>query len=702
VNEDDSPPPKLGKAPAERLAAAVLPAAGAAWTAGWAMHALGCPPPLDLGTASALLSALSWGAAGRGWAPARLPAWLAVSGGWLTAADAIGPLRWWPAPVLSIAWAGIAIAASRAARGHDAVVAAREWREARADWLRRSHEWRLGGSHLLEFQRTRLGELYTVSTKGTGRRASHFVGRALEEVIAEAENLPLSRVRVMGHRLAGRIRISVRRVDPWADPLLHPLVCEEQEVELPAARTIRAPALVGQDPETGDVLEIPLWDVVGAKNVSVTGITRAGKGVLLDNLSEWATAAPDAMQVRINLSDKGYAEIDSWGPSCHLTAFGPDQKSRAAAVLKIVAGVIAWRARAYKRGQYEPSPADPLIVVIVDESDEAAAVPDVRKGLDLVATKGGEYGVAYAHAGQRNTHDYNSAKQRSQDTVRCTGAVNSQNEARHAAGNMAQSMPDMASYGEGRPGVWSIARNGAGQRTGRTWVFAETPAEHGAEVERIAAERAFSQPELPAACREFLGETYEALLSTEVFARWARARGYADPDPETDGEAGGPAPALPSPGPGDGAQAAVPVAKGTVLTDEDPLRRWEMDMDDRERGRLDALAAKLGGVRQVIMETAAIPAPPEVPAGDLAALVAERWRRVGEAAEIPEGARRRLLEMLAEGTTGPRVAEALGVSKWTARTWLESLRNEGAVYLDGVKKAARWRLAPPLPDGDAP
>lgn len=704
---EDMELPDLRRAPAERLAAAVLPASPLIWTAAEIMHWAGRPGVAVTAMAAAALSGVTWGACARR-GPSSLPAWTAIAGAWVTLADAVGPLHWWPAPYLTIAWAVIAFAASRAAHRHQAVVDAREWREAKADWLGRSHDWGLGGSHLLKFERTRLGELYTVSTKGTRKRASHFIGGHLEEVIAEAEDLAVNRVRVIGHGLAGRIMISVRRLDPWADVLLHPLVCEEPEVELPAARTIMRPIMVGQDPETGDVLEIPLCDLVGAKNVSITGMVGAGKGVLLDDISEGVTAADDALQIRINLSDKGWAEIESWGPSCHLTAFGPDQKKRAADVLKVVAGVIAWRARTYKRGQYKPSRRDPLIAVIVDESDEAAAV--VRAGLDVIATKGREYGVAFVHVGQRGTADYSSAKQRSQDTIRCVGAVNRAGEARHAAGSMAHTIPDMATYGEAQPGVWAISKNGAGQRSGRSWVFSADPAEHAAEVEAIAQERAFAQPELPAACRAFLGETYEELLKTEVFARWARAQGYGDPEPEADdgtGESGDVTAVMPPSAPARWPAAADPAEDRTTLT-EDPLQRLEMDMNDREREKLDRLAAKLGGARRVITEVRRRPAPPDVPAEALAAQVAEDWRQVGVEAVIPDAARPRLLEMLAAppsaedprgGTTSTAVARAFGVSKWTARTWLEALRGEGVGYVDGVKKAARWRPAAPPPAG---
>ena len=123
-------------------------------------------------------------------------------------------------------------------------------------------------------------------------------------------------------------------------------------------------------------------------------------------------------------------------------------------------------------------------------------------------------------------------------------------------------------------------------------------------------------------------------------------------------------------------------------------------MDDRERGRLDAIAAKLGGARRMLAETTAMPQPEISPEAREAA-AAEAWRQVGEAAQVPAEALAPLLEMLGEGTTAPAVAKRFGVSKWTARTWLENLRGKGAAYVDGERKAARWRLAPPLPGGDA-
>jgi hypothetical protein len=714
--------PDLRRAPAERLAAAVLPASPLVWTAAEIMHWTGRPGVTVTALAAAALSGVTWGATARNGGDSSLPAWTAVVGAWVTIADALGPLRWLPVAPLTVAWAVIALAASHAAHRHQSVMDAREWREAKADWLGRSRDWGLGGSHLLDFRRTRLGELYEISTKGTGHRASHFVRREqgqnpIEEFIAEAEDLAVNRVRVMGHGLAGRIMISIRRIDPWEGVLLHPLVCDEHEIELPETRSILDEALVGQDPETGVPLTIPLCDENGAKRVSATANSGGGKGVLEDDLFEHVTACDDAVAVHLNLSVKGYEDEQSWGPACHLTAYGPGQRDRAVKIVQKLGEIIEWRARNFKRGTYVPSRQHPAFIVFADESDTATAA--VQDGLNMIATKGRSHGVGYVHLGQRNTREYTHPKARSQDNVMCTGMVRSVGEDRHAGTGTG---PSMATYGEGKPGVWKIERLGGGMHVGRTWVFSASPAKHGAEVERIAAERAFGQPELSGACRAYLGEEYEELLRTEVFARWARANGHADPEPEaeTGDEAGDDGIlAAAAPPPATMAEAPAAAAAGTVITEEeDPLRRWEMNMGDRERAMLDGIAAKLGGARRIITEISERPARPQVPAEVRAAQVAEDWRDVGTEAVIPEGARARMLEMLAAppsaanargrtadpwgGTTIRAVATEFGVSKWIARTWLEKLRGEGVAYVAGTRATARWKLfaaTPPGPGG---
>jgi hypothetical protein len=695
--------PQLARTGAERAAASVLPAAMVTWTATEVMHMTGAVPVSDIVIGTVVLTAVSWGAAARDKRiPSSLPWWLAVAGGWVTAGDVLGPLAWWPAPLLTAAWIVYAFLAARFAYSREAVTSAREWRDARAGWLARRHEWHLGGSHLLDFERTRLGELYTVGTRGTGRRASQLATPALAEVIAEAEGLAVSRVRVWCHGLAGRLMISVRRADPWAGVLLHPLACEDHEITLPERRSILDPAVVGQDPETGKPLLVPLCTENGANRVSITASSGGGKGVFEDDLFEHVTACDDAVAVHLNLSVKGHEDEESWGPACWLTAYGPAQKSRAAAVLKVIAAVIEWRTRNFKRGQYAPSPGHPAIIIFNDESDSALTA--LREDINTVVTKGRSHGVGYVHLGQRNTRDYVDPKSRSQDNVRCTGLVQNSNEAGKAGSGAG---PDMSTYGEGKPGVWKVELLGGSMHLGRTWVFSASPAGHGAMVERVAQERAYDQPELSAGCREYLGSAYEALRATEVFERWARSQ---EPGATPAGDDDAPAPdALPPAAalsPQDPATApAAPAAPGrTALAERDPLEEmFQMDVDPGTRERIDLIHEKLGGARRILEEAAERPPVTAADPEALAARTAERWRQADEGTEVPAEVRPRLLAMLeGGGTTGREAAAELGVKRWKALTWLRALRSEGLARTDGEKRGTRWVAAPPPGDGDAP
>lgn len=695
MDEQGHGPADLRPTAAERAAAAVLPAAGMVWTAAEILHMAGHHPSgLWMGGATAFAAAISWGASSRWGLPRRLPAWIAIAGGWFSAAVAAGPLSGLPHPPLTIAAAVIALIARHQAHHHDTVAGDRQWRETRADWLGRSHDWGFGGTHLLDFEETRLGERYTIDTRGTGKRASAFHGnRSHEEYIAEREGLATSRVQIRKTTPAGRLTVSIRRADPWGNPAPHPALDGDPGGVLGGARSIRRPVIIGEDPETGEPLELPLWDEDrGAKNVNIVSMAGGGKTVLLNCLSERVTAAPDAIMVRVNPSIKGSAEVKRWGVACHLTALGTKQGSRAVQVLRAVNAIIEYRAQQDSDTDvFAPTAADPLIVVIIDESDAVSSIAAARAEVDKIATKGREYGVSLVRGGQRGTAAYGSATQRSQDSVVCLGGVNRPGEAYHAAGAMGLSIPDMTTYGDGKPGVWLVIQ-GAAWRAGRTFPLKQPP-----DIYRIACERAFAQPELPAGCREFLDERlkgqYEFLLSTDVFNRWANG------DPQqgvTAPPAAAPHPAEPAPGASPASSPVGVVADADIISDLD----WEPDMDDDMRRRLAEIEARNAATRGFIAETTALPKPPEVSPEALAASTAERWRQVGEQANLSENDRNVLIGMLqGDGTTAPAVAAKLSVTPFVARGYLQKLANEGLVRLEGKGRGSRWRATE---TGDTP
>ena len=333
------------------------------------MHATGIPW-LDIGLGSAAVAGVAYGKGARGGA-----GWLLAGGAWAALAAKFGPLAG-PYLPLTDAWAVLSFCGWRWARRHPAVVSAREKRQASMDWLGKRDRWGLSRTHLLDWEPTRLGERYVVDTRGSGRRASQVAASDAAERIAEDELLPPSRVRIRRHRLAGRVEISVRHTDPWANPIPHPALAEDPEIDLSGAYSITRPAVVGQDPETGEPLELLLCGPGGGRNISVVATIEAGKTVLLSDMSERVTAARDALLFRINLSIKGDSERLMWAPACHLTALGPREKSRALKVLRVIAGIVEWRSQQPRTtADWRPSPEDPHLVLMIDEIDALTELP---------------------------------------------------------------------------------------------------------------------------------------------------------------------------------------------------------------------------------------------------------------------------------------------------------------------------------------
>jgi hypothetical protein len=535
--------------------------------------------------------------------------------------------------------------------------------------------WGLHGSHLLAHEPTRLGEEFTVDVSGTGKLSSAIARSDLPERIATHRKIPKSRVTVSEGAIAGHLRISVREQDPWAKPVPHPATVEGHEVTLPERPSITGPQPVGQDPATGRLLSLLLCGPGGGRNINIVATIEGGKTTLLSAISERVTACPDALLIRVNLSDKGDAERYLWGPACHLTALGPGEKARALKLLRAVRGIMRWRAQQPKTtANWVPSAANPHIVLIVDEIDALTEVPALRREFEPIATKGREYGITIARSGQRGTAEWTGgANVRAVDSLWCLGALNRSSEAMHAAGELGLRLPDVASYGEGKTGVWIFADRSGAWQGGRGWDLSEP-----ADVARIAAARARLQPELPPECVAFLGDDYQWLLGTDVYAQWAHGRAAAPP----------PAAAPQQPY---GSQPA-PAATVTATVPDEGIDQldWDMQLDDVTAARLRALDEKLKGTREILAETAAMDKGPDVPADKLRESAAERWRQVGEQAEIPTEMMGKLLDLLEGGTTMSKVAAELGVKPWTARTWLEKLRGQGVAKVVGERRTARW------------
>lgn len=644
----------------------VLLESAAVWTAAAIMHAAHVNP-VEVVFASAAAAALAYATRAR-----PLTGACVFAGAWVAATTASGPLTgpWcWP----TLLWGGLTLAGLAVLHRHEAIRAAKAWKAARSDWLGRSHSLGLGGAHLIEHEETRLGDRQVLDTTGTGKLASQVARSNLAERIAQEEGLPPSRVKVSEGRIAGRVVITRRFRDPWADPIPHPLFDDAPEIELAVPCTVRRPLPVGQDPETGTPLELAVWEAgQGGKNILVVAKKRAGKSTLLNCLRERVTAADDAILVNINLSKA--QEDRRWESACHLSATGPEDRKKALRILRWVEAQINERGRIPRdEAVLVPSAATPLIVVNVDEIDSLAGGRDMldqaaKRLLAYIASKGGSEAVSLVISGQRGTADWvGGSDTRSQVDIVCLGKVGRRGEAMHAAGDMGLALPDMTSYGEGHAGVWVIAEDGDYQ-VGRTFNLSGL-----GDIAALADERAVPEGgQVPLSPRAQPARPTEPLVGA----------GAVEP-------------------------AAVAVLDKTEDTSgiahlDDGSLEDTLPADEQEfLHRLDAKSAtnhRLAAENQALLASA-----PEVPADRAAEFAARRWEDEAAQTEIPPQVREVLISLLGEGTTIRAATARLGdVKRWKVGRYFNRLRWEGVARLDGKGAGAVWRLASATDGSDAP
>jgi hypothetical protein len=647
----------LRHAPAERVP---LPAVPVVWTATEIMHAAGVHG-LYTGTAATVAAAVAYGTAARRTTkpdrsphpklgPGEIAAAIGAVGAWVTAGTIWGPLAG-PDHALSLAYAAGSIGGYWWLRRHEAVRAARARRDAAAGWEAKKTAWHrlapllgLRGSHLLAYDDTLLGDTMLIDTRGTGKRASQVSAREVAERLGEIEMIPAGRIDVTTDRIPGRLRITVRRKDPWAHPLMHPVTHPDSPyarfVEEPA--TCRKPLVIGGDPETGDPLRLTLWDEdEGGKVIMIVAKKGSGKTVLLSCLSERITACPDAQLIQVNLGK--HREDSRWAPLAACNALGREDIGRARRILQWVVNAIEERSNTGSASKMQPTPETPLLVVKVDEVDLVARDPVCKQLLSDIASKCRSECVALVFAGQRATAQWmGGADLRANVDIAVLGRVARAAEARKATGEEIE-LPDMGAYGEGNPGVWLITELGGGGGYDRGRVFKlEAPAEIEAIVTRRAASRRPYVPE-PALGR--------------LAAAWAKITGAApldDADESAD------------------ALAAIAPAGGQVVPGT------------------EGIAAKIGAAR------AAASAPVDVADVDPEVwqqVRAERQRQfLAEYAgiDIPEAELNAVLSMIAApgGTSTGKLAEALGIGRTTAHRYLTRLSLAGHAEVRGKGRGA--------------
>ncbi|MBO3744893.1 hypothetical protein J5X84_02355 [Streptosporangiaceae bacterium NEAU-GS5] len=530
----------------------------------------------------------------------------------------------------------------------------------RIDWDTYFPGWGLTGAAVLKAEQTRLGERVLIDTRGTGKRASTLAQKGLEERIAEDFQLPRSRVRVNAGAIAGQLTVSLRLTDPWATPIVHPVLDLRPEIELPEIADIRQPLVIGQDPETGRPLTLTVWDEDGAAHVMVVAMKGGGKSTLLNNVFERLTAADNVATIGIDVSKA--KDMRRWrsAGALALSACGPKERYKAVKILELIAKIVSLRAEHNTDAVFHPRPGHPLIEVVIDEIDALfkgndAYAQRAREALTTITSKGRSESVGGILVGQRGSAQWlGDANIRANLDRFVFLKVARQGEMGLAAGEMGLELPNMAEYGEGKPGVVAIADVSGGHDKGRTFNLSALD-----DVSRVAEGREPSplEPELWA----LVGPAWTALAANDD----------------------------------DSASNAVATAGAIESDDHDP----ELPSTSEER-----TAAR----RSIVAHLALVPPLDD----DTATRVREHSRQRhqlfaavegGADAEagsaVPAEVRARIVAVLLERGEAPMrvLQEEIGYSPAHMLRLMNQLRADGAVSMRGLGPATRWHLpdAPP-------
>jgi DNA-binding transcriptional ArsR family regulator len=464
-------------APAERLP---LPLILTAWPLAWVLHAVRVPGHVVTYTAAAAVAVTwaTWRRHARTSPHPRLAAAeaamvAAAAGGWLAAAVTSGPLGW-PDRLLTWIYLTGAIGGYWWLWRHEAVRAARARRDEDAAWTARKAEWHriayligLGDFHLQSVTPTRLGEELLLTSAPGSERATRAAANsaAYAEKYAHLAGLPYGRVDIRTTDYPGQLVIGIREKDPSVNgPVTHPALDPDSPYAdcFPEPASIRTPVPVLVNPETGEVINLALWDREGGKAIGVYGMTGSGKTNLLDELRERVTAMDDA--ILIDLNGAGSGDELAWAPLAACTAAGlqadnPELQHKITGALQWARNLIGERSQtAVHTGDsvFQPTRDDPAVVILADEIDELGKIEGVSRLLEFLASKQRKAAVSLILAGQRATAVWTGgAGVRINLSTLVIGLLARDSESRHAVG-AENEIPDIAEYSGGESGYFQI------------------------------------------------------------------------------------------------------------------------------------------------------------------------------------------------------------------------------------------------------
>ena len=646
-----------------------LTAMGGIYGMGTALHAIHAEP--NYVGAAALVSVCGFVAASRkikdgarAFKTCSLAAGTAI---WVTIAGMTGTVGTDAPHVAMTAGFGVLSGAAYFAYRRDELIREKiDRRKQRESWPEFAHAVGLAGSVIEPNGRkdTRLGERITVNIKGTGKRARAIANGDVAVRIAEYYRIPRSRVTVKEvPRDAVLVDISIRRIDPWKHAILHPLLDSNPEITLPVPNDITAgPLIVGQDPETGDPLTLSVWDEDGARRTMVVAALGGGKTVLLNNVIERITACRNAIVIGADLTKA--KDLREWrkGGAVRIAACGPEEKGKAALILKAMRMAIDYRAANNRASVFQPGENRPAIVLVLDEIDglvggNSPAALAARENLTYIVSKGRSESIGVIIVGQRGTAKWlGGADLRALLEQIVLLKLNRPREVSMATGGVDLNLPDMTTYGEGKAGVTLICKMDSSYDAGRTFKFHDLD-----DVLEISASR--TPTDLEPGLIEHLGDIYTQLI-------------------------GGQQPNRPSEDP---ATVSRLDAELEAMLPEELREQWQ------------ATAEKIDDAKRYAAEFKPVEHDPRV--DEAARIRREQWAEQAKAAGVPADARETILRLAAGGAANREIARALEVSPAQAHRYLSALGAEGAIEMRGKGRATRWHTvtdsAREDPDDDA-
>lgn len=530
----------------------------------------------------------------------------------------------------------------------------------RIAWEKYFAGWGMEGATVITAEPTRLGERALFNTKGTGKRASSFVGKALEERVAEDFDVATARVRVTNVGLpAGQILISVQLIDPWVTAIPHPTLDPDSEIKLPEVADVREPVIIGMDPETGDPLTTIIWDEDGAKHTYVLAVNGGGKSVTLNCILERLTAAYNVVVWGINVSKA--QEMRRWAPALDLAACGPEGRKKARLMLKMGRKLYKFRgAQPRDTANVIPSARRKLLVIVIDEIDELTKTENgmidqgIVEDLGKIASKGRSEAVALIISGQRNTQTHGG----STDVVtQMTNYIALKGISQGDLMRIDAPLPNMSDYGGGNPGVLATALKGAvSASTGRTFALAAgKDAETGlGQIGQVIADRPPNS--LEGSEIAHLGDMYVSLKAGQMPSAAATATLEREAE---DAE---------QPGVPEGAPEVTSSDERSSTIDE--IRRTHLFLVPQLTPEGQEKARQM---RQTEREQAA-------------------QQEQAAASTLPTEIHAKLITLLdrEDGAATRDVETALGVSNATAWRYMNRLRDEGLVDSRGSGPSTRW------------